>query len=30
MENMVPQEDKAVSPIPDEKLWQPGHVGVCK
>jgi hypothetical protein len=29
MEKTVPQEDEAVSPIPDGKLWRPGHVGVC-
>ena len=30
MENVVPQEDEAVSPLPDGKCWQPGHVGVSK
>jgi hypothetical protein len=27
---MIPQEDEAVSPIADGKLWQPAHVIVCK
>jgi hypothetical protein len=30
MGNKITQEDEAVSPIPDGKLWKPGHVGVCK
>jgi hypothetical protein len=29
-ENMVPQEDETVSPIPDGKFWRPGHVSISK
>ena len=30
VENMIPREVEAVSPIPDGKLWRLDHVGVCK
>jgi hypothetical protein len=30
MENIVPEENEAVSPVADGKLWRLGHVGVCK
>jgi hypothetical protein len=30
VENMVPQEDEAVSPIADGELWRSAHITVYK
>jgi len=30
MENVVPQEGEAVSPIPDGEFWRPCYVSVYK